>query len=53
MQISSSSFDLVTILLCGRINSEFNESLKLTRVEFSNFFLHPNLSLMSVAVGPL
>lgn len=43
----------MTVLLCGRKMSEFNESLKLTRVEFSSFFLHPDLSCMSVAVNPL
>lgn len=53
MKISSSSFDLVTILLCGRKKSEFNESLKLTRVVFPSFFLHLALFPMSVAVSPL
>lgn len=37
MQIFSSSFESVTILLCGKKNSEFSESVKLTRVEFSSF----------------
>lgn len=43
MQIFPSSFELVTILLCGRKNSEFSESVKLTKVEVSSFCIQISL----------
>lgn len=36
-------------LICDRKRFEFNESLKLARVRFSSFFLHPDLSSASFA----